>query len=261
MALLLSIRGTEVRVLRDETFQTRGAVLAEIFGEAAQNKPFSDGGVLELLVDTSDKGDIGSSLRIAGDREQELFVPDPHSVAWPEAFVPSVEALTQQLNDLGRLPFEKDKAVWIGAPTHPSRECFNTLADSPVLASRVDAWFISWTAQGCGPGYLSLPDHVRYRYLIDIEGNGFSGRLKWLLCSRRPVFVLDRPLWDWITARLRPWEHYIPVARDGSDFSERLAWADEHPEEALAIAERAALTVLPQLRRSAVVNACARLLR
>lgn len=36
--------------------------------------------------------------------------------------------------------------------------------------------------------YISMPDLVRkYSILIDIEDSGYSGRLKYLLLSHRPV--------------------------------------------------------------------------
>ncbi|MDF2117022.1 glycosyl transferase family 90 [Roseiarcaceae bacterium H3SJ34-1] len=35
---------------------------------------------------------------------------------------------------------------------------------------------------------------------------------------------------------LRPWTHYIPVARDMSDIADRVTWVDDHPDEAAAIA-------------------------
>ncbi|RYF00276.1 MAG: hypothetical protein EOO77_34290 [Oxalobacteraceae bacterium] len=42
--------------------------------------------------------------------------------------------------------------------------------------------------------YLTMPDLVKtYAYLIDVEGQGYSGRLKMLLHSNRPVLLQRRP--------------------------------------------------------------------
>ena len=37
---------------------------------------------------------------------------------------------------------------------------------------------------------------------------------------------------------MRPWEHYVPVRMDFSDFKEKIQWAKEHDEEMKQIAER-----------------------
>lgn len=61
-----------------------------------------------------------------------------------------------------------------------------------------------------------------FKYLIDMEGLGYSPRLKLQFFSYRPVFVVDRPWREFFYKDLEPWEHYIPVARDLSDLLENL---------------------------------------
>ena len=42
-------------------------------------------------------------------------------------------------------------------------------------------------------GHIPLAEMVaNYSYLLDIGGNGYSGRLKYLLFSHRPLFLVDR---------------------------------------------------------------------
>ena len=48
---------------------------------------------------------------------------------------------------------------------------------------------------------------------------------------------------DWYDERIQPWVHYIPVAMDYSDLSDRLDWALAHDAEASAIAARGAQLV------------------
>lgn len=85
--------------------------------------------------------------------------------------------------------------------------------------------------------FCSLPDLTKYMYLIDIGGNGWSGRLKFLLFMRRPLFLVDRVYVDYFYEDLKPWIHYIPVRADLSDLMEKIYWAETHFEEAWAIAE------------------------
>ncbi|KAJ7268219.1 glycosyl transferase family 90-domain-containing protein [Mycena haematopus] len=80
-------------------------------------------------------------------------------------------------------------------------------------------------------------DAYHYKYLLDIDGNAFSGRFLGLLRSGSLVFkatVFEEYFNDW----LRPFEHYIPVLPDYSDLLEKLEWATSHDAEARMIQER-----------------------
>jgi hypothetical protein len=89
------------------------------------------------------------------------------------------------------------------------------------------------------PGYKSLADLTQYKYLIDIGGNGWSGRLKWLLFTRRTLFVVDRNYIDYFFNDLKPFVHYIPVKMDLTDLLKQFMWAVNNPERAAEIAENA----------------------
>ncbi|KAJ2905208.1 hypothetical protein MKZ38_006114 [Zalerion maritima] len=60
-----------------------------------------------------------------------------------------------------------------------------------------------------------------YRYLIDIDGNAFSGRFYAFLQSRSLVFKLA-VFREWHDEWLRPWLHYVPLSMDGGDWLEAL---------------------------------------
>jgi len=88
--------------------------------------------------------------------------------------------------------------------------------------------------------YISTPDLVKkYKILIDIEGIGYSGRLKFLLWSHRPVLLVDRPHKEYFFEHLKEWDHYIPVKRDLSDLLEKTKWCMDNYNKALLIAENA----------------------
>jgi len=79
-------------------------------------------------------------------------------------------------------------------------------------------------------------DIYKYKYLLDVDGNTFSGRYLGLLKSGSLVFkstVFDEYFNDW----LRPYEHYIPVHADLSDLVEKIEWAMAHEDEARLIQE------------------------
>jgi hypothetical protein len=88
--------------------------------------------------------------------------------------------------------------------------------------------------------YISTPDLAKtYSILIDIEGNGYSARLKHLLWSHRPVLLVDRPHKEYFFEFLKEWEHYIPVERDLSDLIEKTKWCINNYDKAKQIAENA----------------------
>ncbi|KAJ7175743.1 glycosyl transferase family 90-domain-containing protein [Mycena filopes] len=76
----------------------------------------------------------------------------------------------------------------------------------------------------------------KFKYLLDVDGNTFSGRFLGLLKSGSLVFkstVFDEYFNDW----LRPYEHFIPVLPDLSDLVEKLHWAIANEDEARRIQE------------------------
>ena len=87
--------------------------------------------------------------------------------------------------------------------------------------------------------YVSLPDLLKYKYLIDIGGNGYSGRLKFLLFSKRPLLIVDRNYIEYFHDELIPYKHYIPVKMDLSDLLEQVNWMILNPEKSLEIANNA----------------------
>ena len=120
------------------------------------------------------------------------------------------------------------QAFWIGNPEmHASRR--SLLALSTQHPGHIDARAIRWRhdlgnvseltgdrAKTDG-GWVSLQDHTRWRYLIDMPGTGWSGRLKLLPHCGRPLLLPPRDHWDWASSKLEPGVHYISIKDDLSD--------------------------------------------
>lgn len=89
------------------------------------------------------------------------------------------------------------------------------------------------------------------RYLLDLDGNAFSGRYLGLFKTGSLIFKVGRStvkahltqlpqstvftefFHDW----LLPFEHYIPVLPDLSDLTDRIEWAIKNDAEAHRIQE------------------------
>lgn len=178
------------------------------------------------------------------------LVPDFHFHAWPETGMHDYDVYIEEIESVGLLPYEINKVGWIGSITHANREHlldiglenmdlfdfkktgdwhYNKIHNLPFLSDKYK-----------NHNFLSAKDLVKtYSILIDIEGEGYSGRVKHLLWSHRPLLLVDRPHKEYYYEYLKPWNHYIPVQRDLSDLIEKTKWCLENYDEALKIAENA----------------------
>ena len=87
---------------------------------------------------------------------------------------------------------------------------------------------------------VDRPDHLKYKYLIDVDGNSCSyERYFWLLLSNSLVIKQVTPNVQWYYGGLEPYKHYLPVKEDLSDLLEKIGWAREHDEECHLMAARA----------------------
>ncbi|ORY69777.1 uncharacterized protein BCR38DRAFT_333552 [Pseudomassariella vexata] len=68
-------------------------------------------------------------------------------------------------------------------------------------------------------GHAEQQDAWNFKYLLDIDGNAFSGRFYAFLQSRSLVykFAVFR---EWHLEWLKPWAHYIPLSLQGDDWLE-----------------------------------------
>ncbi|PFH51623.1 glycosyltransferase family 90 protein [Amanita thiersii Skay4041] len=69
--------------------------------------------------------------------------------------------------------------------------------------------------------YQSIREAGNYKYVIDIDGNGWSGRFKRLLTSNSLVFK-STVYPEWYIDRIAPWVHYVPIQVDLSDLHDAL---------------------------------------
>ncbi|PFH32934.1 protein disulfide-isomerase domain-containing protein [Besnoitia besnoiti] len=93
-----------------------------------------------------------------------------------------------------------------------------------------------------GGGYRSripLEKFGDYKYQLLVDGSVAAYRTPYLLMTGSLSLKHDSPYYEWFYADLKPGVHYLPFKRDLSDLVEQLKWAEAHPEDAQAIADRA----------------------
>ncbi|KAJ7174649.1 glycosyl transferase family 90-domain-containing protein [Mycena filopes] len=120
-------------------------------------------------------------------------------------------------------------------------------ANAPLMDVGISA-FYEWFCQldGCNATAIETEynitgaasareDAYKYKYLLDLDGNAFSGRFLGLVGAGGGVVFKSTLFTEYFDAWLRPYVHYIPVLPDLSDLVERIEWARAHDEEAKRI--------------------------
>jgi hypothetical protein len=159
-------------------------------------------------------------------------------------------------------PAQTQHLGWRGAPTHPNRNNLVALDDKQFF----DVEFIHWDRSNPNrlhaPNFVSFEDQIKqWRYLIDIEGNGYSGRLKLLLHAPRLVFIQDRQYKEDFFRYIRPWEHFVPVKNNFSDLRMNLDYIRQNPALEARIIKNANSFAGRHLTRAAAVGRWANLIK
>ncbi|KAF7332489.1 CAP10 domain-containing protein [Mycena kentingensis (nom. inval.)] len=143
---------------------------------------------------------------------------------------------------------------WISGNNYHSFPRFKLLdiarepANAPLMDVAISAFYEHFCQlDGCDAGKIKaeygIPaspqgapreDGYGYKYVLDVDGNAFSGRYLGLLTSGSLVFK-STLFTEYFDGWLRPFEHYLPVRPDLSDLVERIEWARANDDEARRI--------------------------
>jgi hypothetical protein len=117
---------------------------------------------------------------------------------WMGAKIGEWEKVVESLSSRGSQDPNINKLVWLGAQTNRIR------CDAQVFFSEykdiIDFELIDWgqiNSNKRESRYLSLEDHLNYKVLLDLPGNGFSARIYYFFFCKRPIIKLydDHKLW------------------------------------------------------------------
>lgn len=197
--------------------------------------------------------------------EPSPFLPFPssNSPAWPQVGIPDGPGLIDELLAWEQPP-EDNRAFWLGTNLHPARVRLAEL--SREFAEAIDAELMDWKRDGgqvqhqSTARFVAMRDQNRYKYLIDCPGLGYSGRLRWLLATGRPVFIIDRPWVEHWHARMKPWVHYVPVLDDLSDLMRAYRRLEADPVLYRMISENARMFVRQNLTRGKELEKIAKMI-
>lgn len=191
-----------------------------------------------------------------------FMIPDFCFLNWKESGMTDYDECCNSLLEASRIPPEHNTLFWIGnTKTHPTRKTLCSLSEQD---SRIEAYGMDWQykdGRAIPTKFISLKDHTKYKYLIDVQGNGYSGRTKVLMFSGRPLFIADRKWKEYWYKDLVPFVHYIPVKEDLSDLIEKLNWAENNPDQAKTIAVNAQEFARQNLTRKAALDYYTKLIK
>lgn len=87
---------------------------------------------------------------------------------------------------------------------------------------------------------ITIPEMLKNKYLISVEGNDVASNLKWILSSQSVCIKPPARTVSWLMEdRLVPWVHYVPVRQDFADLREKLEWCRTHPRKCQEIIKAA----------------------
>lgn len=185
------------------------------------------------------------------DFEQVTTIPNFDFAFWKEAGILDYQIQIDKIIEKSKFDFEIPKLFWIGnVKTNKSRlDFYEKFSNINLIECR--HFEVNSVPE---KDFVSLEDHCKFKYLIDIQGNGYSGRIKYLLFTGRPLFIQERKYKTYYHDMLVPYEHYVPVEEDFSDLISKLTWLEENPEIAENIAKNAKEFAINNLQKKAVIN-------
>ena len=197
----------------------------------------------ELIIHTGDYEEDNNNYTYSKQNNYNKLIPDFNFHSWQQVGINDYEIFVKEIDNAGLNNYEIHKVGWIGN-TNTNFRRKQMLEIGNNNEELFDFFDMNWINSGNimlnANKYISTPDLVnKYSILIDIEGNGYSGRLKHLLWSHRPLIIVDRPHKEFFFDFLKEWEHYIPVKRDLSDLIEKTKWCKDNYDKCLQIAENA----------------------
>ena len=87
---------------------------------------------------------------------------------------------------------------------------------------------------------LTIRQQLGYKFILAIEGNDVASNLKWVLSSNS-LAMMPRPEFEtwFLEGTLVPNVHYVEIAPDFSDATDKMRWYSEHPDAAQKILDGA----------------------
>ncbi len=175
-------------------------------------------------------------------KDRVIAIPDYYSCYDNDEYL--FEYTQKKCKEAALSSWTDSRAFFAGQPNsapEDQRKMLKWLADKyPQYIEVLEYGFWNRSRNSPKRHYVSMLDQVKYKYLIDMRGNGWADRTKILLQLGRPVFIVERLFYDWFWDDLVPMKHYVPVKMDLSDLIEKIQYLDNNPDIYAEIVKNAA---------------------
>ncbi len=85
---------------------------------------------------------------------------------------------------------------------------------------------------GKGPKNANEEEHLKYKYLISVDGNSATGtRVPWIMYSNSVLIKQNSPNIQWFYSSLKAYINYIPVNERLTDIFDQITWMKNHDQE------------------------------
>jgi hypothetical protein len=83
---------------------------------------------------------------------------------------------------------------------------------------------------------MTVREQLNYKFIISIEGKDVATNLKWIMSSNS-VCMMPKPRYEtwFMEGKLKAGVHYIEIADDYSDLTQKMEYYLEHEEKVLEI--------------------------
>ncbi|WVQ96630.1 hypothetical protein IAU59_003735 [Kwoniella sp. CBS 9459] len=106
------------------------------------------------------------------------------------------------------------------------------LSGSPIQCSEEDGTCNDMRREIQWAGHQGAEELNRHKFLLDIDGNGWSGRFRRLMSTNSMVIKMTM-FTEWFQPHLIPWFMYVPAKLDFSDLTDIMAFfrgTPQHPD-------------------------------
>jgi hypothetical protein len=166
-----------------------------------------------------------------------LIIPDPHYLS-TFGYAETVKILRRR-----QVPWEAkaDRAIYAGGNHGEITNYFPPLTPGRPHPRE----YLKQIAKDVGIEVfldrgISLREQLNYKWILDVDGFVRSwDAFAWKIRSGSVTLSAASPWESFFTRLFKPWVHYVPIANDFADLTEKLEWCRMHDRECEQIAQRA----------------------
>ncbi|MCK8496076.1 glycosyltransferase family 90 protein [Spirosoma sp. RP8] len=254
-----------LRYYSDGGYESRDDLTINFFEDALQrmNCDISKIKVKKFYINTDDISiNYNNNLTFGYTAGKNIVLcPDYIFSKWTECRIENYSDSINKILAKGLDEYTINKLFWIGNPRSQELR-YKLLSLGIKNPEKMEIIGMNWIREydkgvaHKATKFVSIEDHTIYKYLIDCGAGGYSGRLKLLLHTNRPLFLVERDIekTEYFFRHLKEYEHFIPVKADLSDLLEKLQWADDNDDLVRDIASSARQFAINNLSREKAIE-------